>query len=391
MELTPAEKVTKAKISLQKTKPFFAYLLLHTKTREEKIGTIAVEPKGTIIYDPKFIKELEQTKVETALCHEILHLAFIHMARLKSRDLDTYNIAVDLVVNNILVNDNFTMPEMGIIPSNNEYELRTIKGKMKVKDIHKKSAEQIYDEIYGKTPKKPNKQKGKGWLNDKHKYDNNAGKEEKDEQEKEWKQKLAEATTQAKQKGILPAGMEEIIDKILKNKINWKQLLYRYITNHIIQDYTYMRPSKKSISTGVYMPSILKENMEMIIAIDTSGSIQQEELTEFLTEMVSIARSFSNLKMSIVQCDAKIQNEIEVSNGNIRKIMKLKIRGRGGTDFQPVIDYIKDKKPNTKLLIYFTDGWGSKIKKTINTHIIWAITKQGTDSYIKGTGTVIKM
>ena len=72
-------------------------------------------------------------------------------------------------------------------------------------------------------------------------------------------------------------------------KVNWKTLLQKYITNTIPTDYTFARPRRSSRALGIYLPSVVKENVEIYVSIDTSGSISQDDLTDFLSEMLAVA------------------------------------------------------------------------------------------------------
>ncbi|MHA1855006.1 MAG: VWA-like domain-containing protein, partial [Promethearchaeota archaeon] len=116
----------------------------------------------------------------------------------------------------------------------------------------------------------------------------------------------------------------------------------------------------------------IKENISVVIGIDTSGSIGQEELTEFLSEVVGIARTYNNIKMRLLTHDYEIQDDYEVRNGNIKKIMNLKIHGDGGTSHKCVYDYIKQKKIDCRVLVLFTDGYSDleEIKSDIKTIIV---------------------
>ena len=177
-------------------------------------------------------------------------------------------------------------------------------------------------------------------------------------------------TGNSKQMGKMPAGLERMIGNLLEPKINWKALLYRYITNEIPCDMSYSRPSKRSESVGVYLPYVIKENIEIAIAIDSSGSIGTEEITEFMSEIMSISRSFGSINMTVIVCDAKVHDVFDIRNGFDTN--DIKIRGGGGTDFRPVFSYLEENKPYTKLLIYLTDLMG-EFPKSTNIKTLWVV------------------
>lgn len=404
-------RIIRAKIKLGKEQPFFAFLLSYLKIQEfdkqiKNIGfgeTMAVDTKGNLFYNPDFIKSLSDEVLKGVLCHEVLHLSFSHFIRKMGRDLNLWNVTADIMVNYVLLQNGFELPDEGLIPRNNEMNFPQFNST--IKDIDKKTAEQIYDELYKIIPKKGvkfivGKPNGKGKSNGKgktivtmdgHIYSNKKlTKKEKAELQKNWTERVVEASQHAKQRGKFPAGVDRLIGRLLNSKVSWQTLLRKYITNEIISDFSWRKPNKKRLTYG-YLPSTIKENVEIVIAVDTSGSIGPEELTQFISEIVAIVRSTDNLKAHIVECDAAIHQELEVSNGNIKKILDMKPKGGGGTAFQPVLDYMADKRRNLQLLVYLTDGYGEKVKGNFPFDILWVLTKDGSDELIKDSGRVIKM
>jgi len=165
--------------------------------------------------------------------------------------------------------------------------------------------------------------------------------------------------------------------------------LGNYIAENIIVHNSF--PSKKSISCGFYMPSIKKEEVEISAVIDTSGSIDNEQIQEFITEIISIAKSFNNVKIRLITCDCEVKNDYVVENGNIAKIQELKFNGGGGTSFIAGLDYIKENYNNTKLVVYLTDGEGDKVGAgDYPFNLIWVLSK-GNDELIKDSGEIIRI
>lgn len=387
--------LTRARVQLQNRSPFFSYLCMNLNLIESKeVPTCAVDNKGNFYYNKKFVEGLSEEQIYGTLIHELLHLALDHLDRRGKRDVQLSNISMDLCVNNIVQENNFMLPENGLIPQDNEFTFKLTKDKTyTVKNIDRKSFEKIYDELYGKLPKNKIKvYSGKGF--DKHirGKKNKSASESKEEKQlkKRWKQLMVEASQMARQQGKLPAGIERLVEELIEPKLNWKSLLYRYITNTLPMDYSYSKPSKRSISVGFYMPYIKKEEVDIAIAVDTSGSISQTELTEFLSEMVGISKSFANLNMYVIICDAKVQEVLEIKNGSIPQIMDIKCKGGGGTDHKVVFEHIRENKPSTKLLIAFTDGY-TDLPDEITTNTIWVICKGGTTEHVKDTGEVIEL
>jgi len=386
-QFTAKEKITRAKIQLLKDNPFFGYLVCNLNVKETNdmpMKTACVDAFGNMFYDKDFIESISVEQCKTVICHEVSHVAFQHLTRLKGRDRDIANIAMDVVVNNLLVNSKFEMIKGTIIPENDEIDILDIH----ISNISKKTYEQVYDELMPLVnQKKKREQEIKELLNkllDEHKFSSGGGKDEKEltPQQKQlieqWKEMLASGLEFARQRGNVPAGMERYIKTILDQKLDWKSLLYRYIVRELPSNYSYNVINKRSISQGYAIPGVIKENMRIVVHIDTSGSIQQQELDEFLAEVVGIARSFNNIEMTLIICDCSISEVIPVSNGHIEDIFKLKIKGGGGTSHKPVIKYIEDEMQDVKLLISLTDGY-SDIERLSPPpyNVIFAISKNG--------------
>ena len=418
---TPEFRIKKTQIQLWKDKPFWAYLsyflTFHEVPKEEvkfmPCATMGVDINGNVYYCKDFVDKLTDEELKGVIAHELGHLIYLTQLRQGNRDKDGFNIASDIAINSLLTRDNFTLPKGVLVPDYND-EIKTGFGKS-IKKCSELIAEEIYDKlpkltidkngfIYAETGSGKNKKKEKiGEMLDGHIKGKGKGKDgkgkgielseaEKREIEQNWKEKLTEAYTTAKMKGNVPAGIERILGKLDENKINWRTILQRYIMNSMTYDYTWQKPSKKSISIGEYTPSELKECIEVIIGIDTSGSISKSDLTDFLSEIIGMARAFQGrIKMTLIPCDCKIQEIYEIENGNIERIKnEVKIKGGGGTEFKPVIDWIEENKPDTKLLIYLSDGYGEKVEKQPY-DILWVLTKDGSDEWIKDSGEVIKL
>lgn len=379
------DNLVTARVRMQEGNPFFSWLVMGLQlVQTRQIPTAGVDAYGHFYYNPHFIKKLSIEECKTVVTHEVMHVSCLHLTRLDSRRELLWNIACDIVVNNILVNNKFIFTgalRQIIIPSNNKYTLKGSKGKKVVEDIDKKFVEEIYDEIRrfvddeisgfanpdgtpkaGKEKEYEKAMKGiegnnKNFDIHKHSKKTKANQKQIEEAEKKWKRNLAEANIQAKKKGKDPLGIDRHIEDVLENRIQWRELLYRYITRELPFDYTYNHPSKRSIACGYYMPSVMRgESVKVTVAVDVSGSIGQEELNEFISELVAISNSFQNVEINLMFWDTALNNHYLIDRNNADELTKLKVRGGGGTDFRNIYRKVEELAPNTKILIFFTDG-----------------------------------
>jgi len=391
------KKITRAKIQLQNEKPFFAYLIMNMKfVEKEEIGTMGVDCWGNCYYNPKFVEKLSEDELKGVLAHEVLHLVLEHLDRGKSCKYQKIrNIAEDLCVNDLLLTNNFKLAECGLLPTYHEYTFDKSDGtEIKIENIDKKTSNQIYEELLKHIEDDKDAQDSE----DDKRFDKHIegdGKpltpEQKQQIKGKWKKAVSEGSAYARDKGNMPDGLGLFIDGLLNEKVNWKSLLYKYLTRTIPHDYSYARPSKRSFSTGVYMPIMRKECIEIVVSLDTSGSIQGKELKEFMSEIRGIARSFNNLSMKLIVCDSEIKDVYTIGNGDGEEIEKLSIKGGGGTSHKPIYDYINTNLPNTKLLVNFTDGYTDLDELDNNINTLWVICKNGIDVESIPFGEVVKL
>ena len=432
------EKIIKARIQLLREKPFFGYALMHVSivSKEEQ------KPPGPkIVYNPNFVEKLSDEELAGVLCHELLHYLLGHTRRAKEarkmlggeKDRQYYsrmNIAEDIVVNAILVSNGFRLPvwkhkiklpdgkvievKQGAIVPERDYktnrmyvEITDAKGKKYVVlDPERKSAEEVYWEIRDFAVDENESDENEDTMyfsddtTDESEQDGNSRDSEGGNNQnmqpqttqgfpsqKSPKELLSEAYMFAKMHGKTPAGLERLVDAALKPRVNWKALLRRYVTQAIPHDYSFRKPSKKS-PENVFLPGIAKgEHLEALVAIDTSLSIDNRLLSEFLGEVEWLMRNYQSLKLTLVSSDAQIQTVEEIRSRF--QLSKFTPKGGGGTDFRPVFALAEKKK--AKLVVYFTDGYGDFPEIPPKIATIWLVCRDGAPESAFPFGKVIRM
>ena len=378
--LSTTERLTKARIQIQMKNPFFAHMSLYLNFKEMKKGeldcdSMGVDVKGTLYYYGGFVEKLSDEELKGVLIHEILHLTFLHLTRLGTRNHEIFNIATDLCINWLISQNGFTLPSSDefkpLVP---DYDGEFNEMGLHLEKINEKTAEIVYDEIVKQAKKNGENAEGEGDEGgegegdvdldklgkarfDEHKYSKEMTKKEKDKAEKQWVDRIQEGMTIAKMKGDVPNGMERFLGDLHKEKINWKSLLNQYITQQIPYDYSYAKPHKKSVCVGTYMPHQLKEKVEIAVCIDLSGSIGAKEYADFMSEIVGLARAYQErIDIHFYSHDTEGYYGGLVQNGNIHKILALDLKGGGGTSHKPVMDLMKENN-ETKMVVFFTDGY----------------------------------
>ena len=194
---------------------------------------------------------------------------------------------------------------------------------------------------------------------------------ERETLEVQWQQRLAGAAQQAMQAGKLGGTMARMIDHLLQPQLPWRMLLARYMTAMARDDFSYMRPSRRE--GDAILPSLKSSQIDIAVAVDTSGSIRAPEIEEFLSE-ISALKGQMRARVTLIPCDSCLApgapwvvepwEDFDIPES---------LSGGGGTDFRPVFEWIESNQANPELLVYFTDARGLFPKREPNYPVIWLV------------------
>ncbi len=335
------ELLAKAVKTMVVTDPFYGLILISlNKTWDNKIPTACVGLNGVhfqLRINENYFTSLTLNERIALLKHELLHIGFMHLT-----DKEVANYAMDLEINQLIKD----LPEGGItLESFAELNLKPNAG-----------TTYYYDELM--KLKKSNQQKLQD-LMDAAGDPNHDWKEaealsgvEKEVIKGQLKEILNNAAeTVMKNQGTVPGEFKDLLDKLneLKPaKFNWRDYLRRFVG---ISTKVFTKKSKRKESKRfTNMPGIkVKMRQNILFAIDTSASVNNEELKEMQNELEHLVKLGNDI--TIIQCDTQIR-----SVKKYRKNQTLEVLGRGGTDFEPVILYYNENISKYNCLIYYTDG-----------------------------------
>ena len=177
--------------------------------------------------------------------------------------------------------------------------------------------------------------------------------------------------------GSAPGFLKRLLNKLNTPRVNWQILLRQFIRLCRGGGYSWMRPNRRFISCGLYLPGRQTKNFSGIVALDTSGSTTGA-LPQFVAELTGLLKSFGKFDLTIIECDAKIQQIWTVSsNEPMPDLTQHKFEGGGGTDFTPVFGYIRDHHLAPNVLIFFTDGCGPCPENKPPYPVLWMLTQFG--------------
>lgn len=196
--------------------------------------------------------------------------------------------------------------------------------------------------------------------------------QEREELNVQWQQRLAGAAQQASQAGKMKGSVARLVERLLRSSVPWRTVLARFMSGSSRQDYNITRPSQRREGDAI-LPSLHSRQTNMLIALDTSGSIEDGELHEFIAEVNAI-KSLVNAKITLLACDAELDtNGPWVFEPWDQLVLPQAIKGGGGTDFTPVFDWIAASHLQLDLIVYFTDAKGRFPKLQPATETLWLV------------------
>lgn len=330
-------RLSKAKISLILEHPFVGTIAMGMPfVIDDTLDPPTAMTNGEEVrFHPDFCASLTQPELLFLVAHEIMHPMLEHTLRRGARDAYRWNCAADYVINKLLIDEKIgTMPSVGL----HDPAIYASGGG---------TAEGIYDKLPANPP---GAGKGKGPLDNCTEADD--GKSQS-EQEAEWKVKIAQAAQAARMVGKLSAGMSRLVQDMLKPKVDWREVLRRFVTRAKVEDRTWARPNRRFASQGMYLPSISGEQMgELAIAVDCSGSISNEVLAQFAAEILAIQQDMSPSRIHVLYFDSSVSH---VESYAPDDKLDIKPHGGGGTAFSPVFAKLDELSVNPVACVFLTD------------------------------------
>lgn len=355
--------ISASRLRLSRQSPFFSTLALHTPFHiSERVPTAATDGQAVFV-NPRFFEKLTPAARDGLLLHEVLHAALLHVTRRGGRDPQAWNIAADIVINGILVRNGFTLPEGG---------LRDIA-------LERLSVEEVYERV-AKDARKSRAPVEADLLEEAPGDAAGSGEGQENKaraqilKEGQWRNALraaAEASEAAGQ-GRAPAGLEREIESVREPQLDWRSYLWRFLTRTPVD---FEEFDRRFVGRGLYLETISGQSVNVLVAVDTSASIQRTLLTQFLGEVSGILQAYPGLRCDLYFADAALDGPHALSSAMVIPPAK----GGGGTDFRPFFaaaerDYVD--WPH-KVAVYLTDGFGDFPQHAPDFATLWVVTPGG--------------
>ena len=409
-------RITAARAALILDQPFFGVLALQLKIVLDATCNTAWTDGRSLGFNPAFVATLTQEQLIGLICHEVLHCACGHPWRRDGREFQQWNQACDYAINPIVADAGMKLPADVLLDAR----------------YSGKHAEWIFDRIgEGKGEDEPGEGKGEGegepgedtsqdgsgepQDNDQDGNGKGEGKGEGDAEgdsngdaegdgtgsdqpsnaqgkgnpqgevrdapadvpgedgltEGDWKEIEVQARKLAK--GSLSQGAQRGLEAQATPIVDWRAALRRFMQAVSASDYSWTRPNTRYLAHGLYLPALRAEAMgSIVVAIDTSGSIDDVLLKQFAEELQTIVEELKPERVHVVYCDSLVRGTAEFEPGDA---IVLDPKGGGGTDFVPAFQWVESEGIQPVALVYFTDLDGDFPANEPAYPVLWAATR----------------
>jgi predicted metal-dependent peptidase len=370
------DRVKKAHISIMRHKVFCAFsgVLACGKVEVNDTTPTACTNGWDVSYGTQFVDSLDDAELRFVVLHETIHKSYQHLnvwRNLWDENKQLANIACDHFVNLSLVDtDNgegfLKMPKVGIQP---EPQFRGW------------SVKQIYDHLKDEQDSDDESGQGQGDGLDDHDFEG-AGQQSAAEQAKQADEiqralRQGEQVARARARGAGKGGSSALIGDLLKPQVNWREQLRDFVqaTCSGRDESTWARPNRRFLADDIYLPSMESTTIgELIVGIDTSGSIGGTVITRFASELAAIVEQVRPERVRVVYWDWEVQGEQVFEDGQFA-VTQLKVKGGGGTDGSVLFDYVRSKGYKPAAIVQFTDGLVGSFGQS-DVPVLWAITER---------------
>jgi predicted metal-dependent peptidase len=352
-------------LRLRSKSPFFATLALFAPFRAEPNHPTAATDGREVIYNPAFIAGLPPVQVDGVMMHEVLHAALLHVPRRGTRDAKLWNIAADYVVNGVLAASGFELPE----------------GVLRDANLEHFSVEEVYAllEKSGDAPELRDPDLLESDGGDGEREGGGAGQtpggglRDAKALERYWREAMEQATSAARGlgQGKLPAGLERAAGEITAERLDWKTILWRFLTRTPTDFAGYDR---RFVYARQYIETLESESVKVYVCVDTSGSVEDEQVQGLLSEVRAIARAYPHATAQLYYADAAVYGPYDLeAPGNPQ--------GGGGTDFRPFFKAIASEDLENAVAVYLTDGYGDFPSDPPDLPVLWVVTPGGLERF----------
>lgn len=416
-----ARALSRARAALITREPFFGSLVLGLRPEADETCRQIWTDGTTLGYRPAFVAGISQEKLVGALAHEALHLACGHHARRQNRDPRLWNEACDVVINDILLQAGFRLPEGAVNrPEYTGLSVESVYRELLSRQISRGSSRQFsgtgsaqgyanglqktlpeHDAAGMTTPRSSPEERQEdaprhvqsavsarqsaardkkdipffdGEIRDAPRLREGRG-EHREQAQIDVETTLTRALERARHAGVIPAGCHRLLRHSAPAQQDWRSLLRRFLTRCADNDYSWCHPARRFLHQGLYLPG--RNDMKissLAVAVDSSGSVDDVALSSFRAELGAALAPY-DIEAVILFHDCRVQTVHRIHGREFPS--SLTPVGGGGTDFRPVTAWLENQRERPAALVWFTDLECSSFPQAPDYPVLWLVWGQG--------------
>ncbi|HMM87097.1 VWA-like domain-containing protein [Azohydromonas sp.] len=383
-----ARRLAAARTRLILDHPFLGALALRLplKAAGRWCATTATDARA-LYYNPRWIASLKPAELQFAVAHEALHCALGHFARRGHRVQRRWDLACDFAINPLLLDE-------GLAPPPGAPVLPPYRG-MSAEEIYPCLDDRLDDDTLDEHAWDGD-DGGRGGRGDGAPHDDAGGGDgraqerpagagdacgdarppplgatEREHLRRQWQRHLAAAAQRAREAGRLAGALARLADEGLAPRVSWRAALAQYLAQTARDDYSWLRPSRRE--GDAMLPSLRSAAGDLVVAVDTSGSIGDADIAQFVAELNALKGTLP-VRTTLLACDSALADDAPwVAEAWEPLRVPAQWAGGGGTDFRPVFDWIERQGRRPDALVYFTDAEGSFPARAPDYPVLWLV------------------
>ena len=375
------QAISSALVRLSAKTPFLGTLALFAKVEASAEVPIAATDGRTIFINPNPFFAMSRAEQEGVLLHEVLHAALLHVPRTQGRERERWNIAADIVVNGILLQEGYSLPEGAVIDDKlakygveEVYDLLRFKRRRQQKSLSPEQADLLAERPSDAPPSPGDEQQTSAAM--------------QADAAEHWQNAVEQASVmvESTMHGTMPAYLERELGQIQPSRLDWQHYLWRYLVQTPVD---FKGFDRRFVGQGMYLDDLSGERVRVLLAVDTSGSIVKRQLQDFVSEVQGILGAYPHLHCELFYADAKLYGPQKLlPHGPIPPA-----QGGGGTNFQPFFEYITEAYDlfTPTVAVYLTDGFGRFPRTPPPYPTLWVVTPGGAGNKRFPFGEVVRM
>lgn len=353
-----SQKVSIARVILLERAPFFATLAFHADVKFSTLHDTAWTNGRHIFFNPDFAASLSNAAFTSVFLHEILHCALDHVRRCQNRKAVVWNVAADYVVNALLDENGLLCNDLPWL-RDRSYDDHSVEDLYRFLLIcmdtptirwYPYPAGDLIAPVLKDSEILPDEACNRAHWN------------------KAWKHAVVYKSSLH---GSVAANLLREVGKPTQPLIEWRIALARYLTSIPID---FSEFDRRFIHKGVYTETLGELSARVVVCIDTSGSISDNEFNQFISELNALLGCFPGIECQLFYADTELHGPYDLRAGS-----KLPDgSGGGGTSFVPLFDWLDNqcRKP-VDVVFYLTDGWGKFPDTVPPVPVVWVVTPGG--------------